>query len=119
MTDNVIDSSDENVDLFKENLLSFMNEDLDLNPKISPVLDLSKWDSSLLNFEDPKITPTLQLAAITPTNNTKPEEIVNNEYNDYINNFYVTATIREEADIQKVSEKLYEMQDLENRRRGI
>lgn len=119
MTDNVIDSSDENIDLFKDNLLSFMNEDLDLNPKISPVLDLSKWDSSLLNFKDPKIIPTLQLAAITPTNDTKTEEIVNNEYNDYTNNFYVTATIREEADIQKVSEKLYEMQDLENRRRGI
>ena len=126
------------IDAMKDSLSrvsDVLDSDMDMAPTIRPVIDMSDVENGLnstfskqqhLNMVN-SITRSATLANQTATArnnnvvNPRPNSGISGEPDNIVinNNFTVHAVIREEADIQKVSRGLFELQRRTSRTAGI
>jgi hypothetical protein len=110
-------------------ITDIINSDIDIQPTIRPVLDLSDVETGTgrLNalFSRTQAMSNFGISAISSIN--KRAQKIDEEYKQnergrgntsITNEFVVHAVIREEADIRKISEKLYDLQERANRVSG-
>ena len=126
------------IDAMKDSLSrvsDVLDSDMDMAPTIRPVIDMSDVENGLnstfskqqhLNMVN-SITRSATLANQTATArnnnvvNPRPNSGISGEPDNIVinNNFTVHAVIREEADIQKVSRGLFELQRRTSRTAGL
>lgn len=103
-----------------------LNTDMDVNPVIRPVLDMTNVKTGMKNLNT---TPTVKLqnqedqvqsisTRLRVGTERDPVGKVNQEHTEINNHYHIEATIREEADIDKVSKKLHSLQQNRSRGRG-
>ena len=108
-----------------KNIVDILNSDMDLSPTIRPVLDMSNVRDSLKDvydsiFINTSINNVRRAASYMPgKQNYTSDNKTNDKITEIKNEFIVYATIREEADIEKVSQRLYRLQNKNSRGRGV
>lgn len=107
-------------------ITDFINNDIDTQPTIRPVLDMGGITTGLDSvFSKEQLLRTRQ--SMQTANNISrisrneiPSTIDRTQHMTEINNeFVIHATIREEADVRKLSQELYSLQQQTSRGRGV
>ena len=112
------------------NIADVIDSDVEFNPVLRPVVDLSDVNDDISSaFANPRILKAVvsydKAVTATARNNNvvnpRPNSGISGEPDNIVinNNFTVHAVIREEADIQKVSRGLFELQRRASRTAGL
>jgi len=112
------------------NIADVIDSDVEFNPVLRPVVDLSDVNDDISSaFANPRILKIVASydKAVTATArnnnvvNPRPNSRISGEPDNIVinNSFTVHAVIREEADIQKVSRGLFELQRRASRTAGL